>query len=910
VSRPPERDSGVRPLRARQGLSAAVISRFLARGLGLLFAVYIARQASESTFASYSYLLVLAAVVSMITESGVSLVASREVAQRSLAVQDAYRAGLPVVAGIGLLTAALVLAFGAVDNGPGTAGFPLLWTGAFIGINVLFNFQAGLLRASGRPWLEAALQMLASLAQIVGGIVVLERGLGLAALMAVLFAKQAALVMIAQTRLPLPWRGRKARDVTRALLRRGLWLSGATTFAGLMLRASYVALGNAGSAGAVATYAVSSRFLEVMVLVGETVGFGLLPAMAQHARDDGLTRYRRPFVAALAVLTLLTPVAVVATPPFISAVFGDRYAAAGMPTQILVAAFPVIVALYLGWYGHVALGRERRILGCAAAGALVAGVGAAGVALHPSPAHAAIAVVAALVILGLLLFVPLLRPERQRLPALPLLARGAVPLTGTLVAGAALSGAAVLLEPHGGIFLPLAGAVAFVLLVAAFERVPHIALAAFVLFLALQPTLKTFVSSSFGPAKDVMVIAATLATGWRLLFDRRPRAPLDAWLVGGVVLLFVLYAINPAGVHDSAWSNAARLTFESFSLLLVGLSVPAAGRTWRWVGGALVAGACGVALWGLAQQGLGVQGLVRLGFEYDNQIRLTGGGQLRSFGTFGDPFNYAAFLVLALAVTCLTLRRTRWVIVPAAILIAGIAASYVRTSAAIVPVLLLLALVYRRQSVTALVLVTAACIAAPAYVVVSHGTPSAAAKTGGGPSALTLNGRTAGWSRALDTPEHAVMGHGVGALGTGLARAQAGKVHRARNAPLQQTAAEHQRLSVDSTYVALIADVGVVGLMLVLALFGRILTLAARAVSQGRSEGWVVIGLVVAMAIDSLTRTSLTSFPVGYIALLVVGCALGAAVEGQEESAAAVRQPAYQGLELARARRKLRTAAL
>jgi O-antigen/teichoic acid export membrane protein len=380
-------------LSAARGLSAAVFSRFLARALGLGLAVIVARSATQTTFASYSYLLVLAALVSMITESGVSLVASREVAQQSVSVADAYRAGLPVVAGMSVVTAILVYVFGLVDNGPGTYGWPLLWTSAFIGVNVLFNFQAGLLRAQGKPWLEAGLQMLASLAMVAGGILVLATDWGLAALMAILVIKQLIVVCLAQIWLPLPHHGRATRERSLNLLRRGLWLGGATTCMGILLRAGYVTLGNTGDDATVAVYAVAARVLEVVVLIGETVGYGLLPAMAERSATGGLGAYRRKFARGLAGLVVGLPVAVLLTPLAVRLAFGSRYDGAATAAQIYCGAIPVVLALYLAWYGLVAVGREREVLHGAAFGAVVSLAAIAVVIADPTATMVAVATV-------------------------------------------------------------------------------------------------------------------------------------------------------------------------------------------------------------------------------------------------------------------------------------------------------------------------------------------------------------------------------------------------------------------------------------------------------------------------------------------------------------------------------------
>ncbi|HEX5927358.1 MAG TPA: hypothetical protein VFY45_26315 [Baekduia sp.] len=424
--------------------------------------------------------------------------------------------------------------------------------------------------------------------------------------------------------------------------------------------------------------------------------------------------------------------------------------------------------------------------------------------------------------------------------------------------------------------VPLVGAVAFGLLVVAFARLPHVMAAVLVVFLSTQPLLRDFVSPSFGPAKDVIVIAAVFAAVWWLVFGEVERRRIDAWLLAGIAVVLAVYVINPAGSHDAAWFHATRLVLEAFLLLVVGLSTPDPRRTWRWTLVALGVSAAGIAIWGLVQQQIGLYGLVNLGYGYDQQVRLTAGGSFRSFGTFDDPFNYAAFLAIALTSVVLARRRPALVALLVPLLVAGIAVSFVRTSLAFLPVLLMLALLQRRRTISLVAVLAAMLAAVVLFLAVSPPDPPSRVGTGRADVIITLNGRTEGWTKILDTPRAAIAGRGVGDLGTGRARADAAALAAPTNQPSQQTAAEHQRYNIDSSYFALAADVGVVGLLLVLAVFARIVTLGLRIVGRGRTEGWVVIGLVLEMAVDSLTRTSLTSFPVGFIGLFVLGAALAA----------------------------------
>src|SRR5262249_51771975 len=137
---------------------------------------------------------------------------------------------------------------------------------------------------------------------------------------------------------------------------------------------------------------------------------------------------------------------------------------------------------------------------------------------------------------------------------------------------------------------------------------------------------------------------------------------------------------------------------------------------------------------------------------------------------------------------------------------------------------------------------------------------------------LTLNGRTSAWKTALGSPQEWFLGRGVGTVGTA--------ANRARYTLTQSSdAQQHQLSAVDSGYLATVADVGLVGLIVLLGLFGRAIVLARSAALRGDSAGWLVLGLFTVLLIDGLTRASFTGFPSAFLALPIVGIALAAATE-------------------------------
>ena len=432
----------------------------------------------------------------------------------------------------------------------------------------------------------------------------------------------------------------------------------------------------------------------------------------------------------------------------------------------------------------------------------------------------------------------------------------------------------------------------FVAAVAGFVRVPHMAAAGTVVLFALIPSLKVFIGDWVGVLKDLVVLAAAIAGAYFFFFQRRRP---DPWVLGLVGLLVALYVVNLGGGHGVAWAQGVRLFGEPLVLLLVGLVLPGRRKTFRWAVGALLGTACFVALYGLLQQAVGSWTVVSWGYDFNKQVR-TVGGHLRSFGTFDDPFAYAAFLLFGLAALIFWFRRVPRVFVAGALILAGLAASYVRTAALVLAALVGLAIVRRFRLPARAVAIGAATFAGLAIVSTlavggagetqtfrhkietSHGTRVETLRVHN----VVLNGRAEAWKAALGSDPRAwIFGRGVGRVGTAADRAAYTFTSRTAVALADKQAAciagRVKNCPVDSGYLATVADVGIVGLAVLLALFGRLVALAARAARQQKDAGWLALGLLVTLLLDALARSSFTGFPTAFLALLLVGLALSAA---------------------------------
>ena len=460
----------------------------------------------------------------------------------------------------------------------------------------------------------------------------------------------------------------------------------------------------------------------------------------------------------------------------------------------------------------------------------------------------------------------------QRLSALPL--AGDVWL---LAAGAFLTLVVAAASVQMGPTLPVGGLAAlfvFVALVVAFVAVPHVAVAGLIPLFAVLPMVKTLWLPTAGPIKDVAALAAFAAVALLTLERHRlgARSAVDPILAGCVLALLALYVVNIGGgfkaeSYDEAWGHGVRLIAEPFLLLLVGLSVNNPRKVFQWAMGSLVATSFAVALYGIAQQVLGPDGLVALGYTWDVQIQ-TVGNFLRSFGTLDDPFLYAAFLSFGLAGVLFWMRRGPLALVAGATISAGILAGFVRTSAIIVVALIGIWLVAQRRSVPAAAVLAAAVIGAFAIFFSStQATESRTVQTGSS-TYLTLNGRTDAWKVALGGPIDWPFGLGVGEVGTAAERAT---FDLARTA---QEARESKVAAVDSGYFATIADIGFIGLGVLLILLGRLFMIARASASLGLASGRIAMAILVVLSLDAITRSSFQGFPTAFIGLLLVGVAL------------------------------------
>ena len=434
------------------------------------------------------------------------------------------------------------------------------------------------------------------------------------------------------------------------------------------------------------------------------------------------------------------------------------------------------------------------------------------------------------------------------------------------------------------------------LVVTAFLATPHLAVAVTIPLFVLIPVIKVLALPWLGPLKDLVTVGAILAS-LMLVIQRSAtgeRIKADSWAVGLALLLIGLYVANLGGrlERDAAWLHGMRLNALPLMLLIAGMALPNPRRTLRWATASLIATAVFVALVGIAQQAIGVERLNELGFEYDLHLR-TIEGRLRSFGTLDDPFAYAALLMFAFAAVLMWMRRGAIAVAAGTIIAAGLTVSYVRSAIIIAFALVAVWLARKRQTTVSFFLMLFAAVVAGFLLVRSSGATEGRTVRAGPNFFLTVNGRTDAWSIIFDKPSAMPFGQGVGEVGTAADRATYTVSRSAEEARSAEGAI------VDSSYFATIGDIGVIGLALLIALFGRLLVLALRAERAGSRAGALALGLLTVMILDPLARESLTGFPTAFLGFLMLGLATAAAhqevEERVEEAPVYNRRPSPQG---------------
>jgi O-antigen/teichoic acid export membrane protein len=364
--------------------------------LSVVSAAVLLRHLGVVHFGQYTTVISLVAVVSTVTDAGMSVIGVREFSVRDGAQRDELMRDL-----LGLrmtLTAVGVLLVGgfALAAGYGTAllvGAVLasLGTIALVAQHTHTIPISAELRLGTLSALELARQVLT-----VGAIVALVAlGAGVLPLLAVVLAVNLVLIpptaALARHKISLRLAVRPRRWLT--LLRLTVSFSLASAVGTLYMFTTQIITSLVAGSHQNGLFAASFRIFIVITVVPGTLAGGALPLLARAARDDRarLTHAMQRIFDASLILGVAAAVGLLGGAQFvIHVVAGPKYAAAGEVLQIQGVAL-VATFVLAGWaYALLAMKRYKEVLlanliaflvSCAATLALVSSHGAVGAAV-------------------------------------------------------------------------------------------------------------------------------------------------------------------------------------------------------------------------------------------------------------------------------------------------------------------------------------------------------------------------------------------------------------------------------------------------------------------------------------------------------------------------------------------------
>ncbi len=310
--------------------------------------------------------------------------------------------------------------------------------------------------------------------------------------------------------------------------------------------------------------------------------------------------------------------------------------------------------------------------------------------------------------------------------------------------------------------------------------------------------------------------------------------PILLYLASGIVWLLVL--------HDIRGVVGFKVSFFWLVLGLIVWRTPLDARDRDRVVSILMFVTVITSLVGLAQQLVGHAYLAGLGYNYNSNIRFTG-GFLRSFSTMDNPFNFAFFLAFALLLllpqSLEDPRRPRNKVFLALLPIVGLSLAFTFVRGAWLALALGCGyLAVRRFKVFFL----AVPFVLLAIVVLPGGFSDSAL------SSSSLGDRQEGWAQNINKAVSAPLGNGIGS--TGASGLKAATVARTNVAIVYEP---------DNQYFKALYESGVIGLWILGVLFASLLTTsrAAERRLDGVDRAWALgltahgIGAIAAATIST-----------------------------------------------------------
>jgi O-antigen/teichoic acid export membrane protein len=375
-----------------RGASVRVVGYGVGLGLTAVGSVVLLRYLSVADFGRYMTVVSLIAIVSSVSEAGLSSVGARELALRSRAEDRRRLLGHLLGVRLGLTTAGVVgavvfaLAVGYEDDlvlGTALYGLGILFTNAQLTMTLPLATELRIGRQTASEVVKQALT--------VAGIVVL---VALAAPLISFFAVQIAVGVALLSMTPwlvgraiVVWRPTFDRTDWSALLRLAAPMAVSSTVSVVFFRLLVLLMSVLSTPVETGLFATSHRVVELLYGLGAVSAAVALPVLAASAHDSRRLQYmtqRMTEVAVLAGLYLAIVTFAVAA-PILRLLGGQEYEAAAPVLRIEIFALIPVFLAQVWLMGLIALGRLAALAVASAVGA----VAAATLALVLIDAHAA-----------------------------------------------------------------------------------------------------------------------------------------------------------------------------------------------------------------------------------------------------------------------------------------------------------------------------------------------------------------------------------------------------------------------------------------------------------------------------------------------------------------------------------------
>lgn len=320
---------------AKNALSVSS-ARLLAKGLGFVATILVARHLARNLYGEYSLVAAFALIFSYLADFGLVSLIIRQVAQTPRRTSDILGEALPAQLGVSVLSVVALMAIGlSVETDP-TIRIGVVLAGGGLFVESLGRPFSGVLIGQQRLLQSALVIATVSLFNTAALLLVLAIWpsvlalIGVAVPVGVLSFTMPAYLTIRRSGKPLLRFSRR----TLSLLQRSFPFALLAGSAILYDRLDVLILSHLAGNGAVGIYSAADRVIEGLLVLPAGIGAALYPALASNL-DDASRRLRSTLWWAVPLGAIVAGLAVFPGGLIVSHLYGSDFAGSGSAFQLL-----------------------------------------------------------------------------------------------------------------------------------------------------------------------------------------------------------------------------------------------------------------------------------------------------------------------------------------------------------------------------------------------------------------------------------------------------------------------------------------------------------------------------------------------------------------------------------------------